>query len=543
MMKLGWRRWWPALTIALLILTATMPAAMGSTPSPQTPQTSDEDVVVTDAGPVRGTVAADYRLFQGIPYAAPPVGELRWRSPRPVSPWTEPRDATAPGSRCPQVGDEYNGPRSEDEDCLFLDVTTPRPADPASPKPVMVWIHGGGLVGGAGSDHDGRRLAVAGDVVVVTVNYRLGILGFFAHPELTNGGYGLEDQQAALRWVRDNITAFGGDPGNVTLFGESGGAVSVCAHLTSPTAAELFHRAIIQSGGCIGDAPANTFFPGVPEFATWPTIEEIEGIGAAVAAGAGCGDPATAVACLRALPAADLLVGTAIFTRPGSGTPLLPESPELALNEGRFHQVPVLAGHTRDEGTMWAAFHPQPITAAYYQEQLAIAFGDDAGRIAAEYPVADYDTPGLAWAAVVTDRVWACPTLAGHRLFAADVPTFVYRFDDRNAPRIFPETPEIPLGAYHASELLYLFATVGLGAPEPLTAGQRELSTQMIQYWANFARSGDPNGPGLPAWEPFTNDDPVPIVQGLAPGAAGIDAIDAIAEHRCDFWAELATGD
>lgn len=233
-------------TIGLLVTGAAVPAT--GEPS------NVRDVAQTDRRPVRGVVGEDFRVFHGIPYAAPPVGELRWRPPQPAPRWREPLDATAPRNECAQTP-HFNWPGSDHEDCLFLNVTTPRHTHDR--LPVMVWIHGGGFTNGTGSDHDARKLAVEGDVVVVTINYRLGPLGFLALPSLSeenpgiqSGNYGIEDQQAALRWVRHNATAFGGDPGNVTIFGGSSGSGSVCAHLVSPTAAGLFHRAIMQSFAC-----------------------------------------------------------------------------------------------------------------------------------------------------------------------------------------------------------------------------------------------------------------------------------------------------
>lgn len=532
--------WWRAVVATTLLMAFSL-TPIGATPvaTPVADQ-ADNAIVETDAGPVRGVVTAEARFFQAIPFAAPPVGDLRWQSPQPVTPWTAVRDATAPGNRCAQTGDAFNGPASDAEDCLYLNLTVPRSADAGHLKPVMVWVHGGGFIGGAGSDQDATRLAVTGDVVVVTVNYRLGIFGFFGHPALAgSAGFGLEDQQAALQWVQGNVAAFGGDPGNVTLFGESGGGTSICAHLTSPPAAGLFHQAILQSGGCLGDWPAGTL-PGVPALPAWAPAAEVAAIGAAAAADVGCGDAATALACLRQLAVTDLLPGNLFFSRPAFGTPVLPADPARELRAGRFHQVPILSGHTQDEGTFWAAFQPQPITADSYRALLDGAFGEQATRVVERYPVDAYATPGLAWSAVVGDRVWACPTLDGHRLFAARTPAYVYRFDDREAPVIFPEPPEIPFGAYHASELTYLFDNLGFGTPgAALSPEQQQLSDQMIRYWANFAATGDPNDANLPEWPAFQPSDALPHVQSLAPGVDGIGPIDVAAEHQCEFWASL----
>src|SRR4051794_23623367 len=209
--------------------------------------------VATTDGPVHGTITADYASYQGIPYAAPPVGPLRWRPPAPVQPWTQTLDATAPGNACPQAP----GERRTDENCLYLNVAAPREA---RGLPVMVWLHGGSFIAGAGTDIDPRGFAAKAHVIVVTLNYRLGVLGFLAHPALdTEGGdYGIQDQQAALRWVKAKAATFGGDPGNVTLFGQSAGTASVCMNLASPGAAGLFQRAITESGGCLAPEPDKT---------------------------------------------------------------------------------------------------------------------------------------------------------------------------------------------------------------------------------------------------------------------------------------------
>ena len=221
--------------------------------------------VKTDNGPVVGKEADGYRIFQGIPYSAPPVGALRWNSPQPVQPWSEPIDATKPGPVCAQVSASFADISSITEDCLYLNVTTPKSADSNQLKPVMVWIHGGGGANGEGSIFDARRLAVDGDVVVVTFNYRFGIFGAMSYPGLEGSGtFGLQDQQAALQWVKRNAAAFGGDPNNVTLFGESYGAQATSAQLVSPAAEGLFHRAVIQSGFALIDLPAGTMYPGVP---------------------------------------------------------------------------------------------------------------------------------------------------------------------------------------------------------------------------------------------------------------------------------------
>ncbi|SDY97837.1 para-nitrobenzyl esterase [Amycolatopsis xylanica] len=508
------RRWTSALLAAAALATATaVPAAAADAGA----------IVRTASGPVSGTVHDGYRTFQGIPFAAPPVGELRWKSPQPPRKWTETRDATKPGARCAQSAG--GGTPSDVEDCLFLNVTTP---GTGKNKPVMVWLHGGGNSYGSADGFDGHRLAVGGDVVVVTTNYRLGVFGFGGLPGLDGtGGFGLEDQQAALRWVRANAAAFGGDPGNVTLFGESGGSFDVCAQLTSPGARGLFQRAIMQSGSCSTTWPANGIIYGQPGKSAWASTDAIAADGAALAARHGCSD----VACLRGVPAGELANDPLISqpTAAGFGNRVLPERPDRALAAGRFNRVPVISGNTRDEGRLTSAFTPHPFTEDQYQQLLRDGFGDQAARIAARYPTSKYGTPALAWATVLTDGVWACHQLADNRALARKTTNFGFEFADRSAPTgYFPFPEDVPPGAFHSSDVAYLFDVAGF--PVTFTPEQQRLADQMIGYWARFAATGDPNGHDLPRWSRFDG-----AVQSLAPGA--IKPVDAGREHGCGFWA------
>jgi para-nitrobenzyl esterase len=408
----------------------------------------------------------------------------------------------------------------------------------------MVWIHGDGAIG-AGSFFDARRLATTGDVVVVvTINYRLGIFGAFGHPELEGSGtFGLQDQQAALRWVQRNAAAFGGDPGTVTVFGESYGGLSTSAHLVAPGSAGLFHRAIVQSGFALMDLPAGGIFPGLPAVAWygWRSSAEVEALGAAVAPPLGCADPATALACLRGVPVQELFAHAQPFQPYGFGNRMLPEVPAQALRDGRFHRVPVISGSTRDEHRLFVGLFRvlagQPVTQEQYPELLAEAFGEDADQVQAQYPLPAYPTPNLAWATVLTDRMWARSTFQQHRLLAQQVPVHAYEFADQHAPMYLPFPEDFPPGAFHAAEVPYLFRDQQFQANS--TPDQRRLSDQMIGYWTNFARSGDPNGADLPPWRPFDDARPVPHVQSLAPGPDGIRPVDYVAEHQLDFWSSL----
>ncbi|WP_326825940.1 carboxylesterase/lipase family protein [Streptosporangium sp. NBC_01756] len=513
------------------ILHATVAAAVlltgcaaGLRPEPVTAGTGPGPAVVrTDTGAVRGTVTDRHRLFQGIPYAT--AG--RWEPPVPARNRTGVKDATKPGAMCPQVGSVYAPISSTDEDCLFLNVTTPRA--PGRGRPVMVWIHGDGAVG-AGHFSDARKLASRG-VVVVTINYRLGVFSGFGYPGLKDSGtYGLQDQQEALRWVRRNAAAFGGDPSNVTAFGVSFGALAIGGQLTSPGAKGLVRRVAMQSGETMMDMPANSIVPGAPAAPTfaWRSTEEAQAVGRAYAERLGCDD----LACLRALPVQKILAVPQImnvFQAYAYGNRVLPELPSKAIREGRFHRVPVLAGATRDEHRIFVGMNydvqGRPVTAEQYGTLIKEAFGDDAGRVAREYPLASYASPSQAWAAVMTDRLWARGTHEQNTLLARHAPVYGYEFADRKAPMFLPLEADFDWGAFHAGDLPYLF-------PEkeaPLSPAQRRLSDQMVGYWTNFARTGSPNGSGLPAWPRLSGG-----TQSLAPDA--VRPIDYAAGHRLSFW-------
>ncbi|AGC43855.1 carboxylesterase [Myxococcus stipitatus DSM 14675] len=496
--------------------------------------------VVTRSGPVRGTVTDEVRVFQGIPFAAPPVGDLRFRAPQPVAAWSEDRDATKPGNRCPQPPDAFGAP-SNTEDCLFLNVVTPRAASPRHRRPVMVWIHGGMGHVGAGSDHDTRRLAQVGDVVVVSFNYRLGMLGNLSHPGFERSGhFVLEDQQAALRWVRDNIGAFGGDPGNVTLFGESAGATNVCKNIISPLSEGLFHRAIIQSGPCTLSWPENGIFPGTPATGPSRSQAETEAGGVLDAKALGCtdADPVRAAACLRHDVTIQRFIDrvtSATGLGGGYGLPINPVA--NPVEGGQFNKVPVLIGNTRDESRLFVglAFDgtENPVTPAMYEALTNSSFGAHGAAVRARYPLSAFRSPSEAWAAVLTDRVWACTTLKSARLFASHMPVHMFEFADPH-PVMSPEQPR-PSGAWHGSDVAMLLWPVLKPVDEALfTPEQRALSDSMIRYWASFARTGSPNHAGAPEWPRYELSRP--YTQSLAPGAGGIGNVDFAAEHHCDFW-------
>ncbi|MCT2582353.1 carboxylesterase/lipase family protein [Actinophytocola gossypii] len=507
----GWQRC-AAVVAVVFGLVGGVPASAGTDPS----------LARTETGLVRGTVDGDAVVFRGIPYAAPPVGALRWRDPAPAQRWRGVRDATRPAPACAQHRGELPE-ESRSEDCLYLNVTAPAGQDR---RPVVVWLHGGGFYMGAGGSYDATRLAARGDVVVVTVNYRLGVFGFFGHPELKGSGtFGLRDQQAALGWVRRNIGAFGGDPGNVTVAGQSAGGISACAHLTSPSAAGLFDRAIMQSGSCDLSWLDNFEYRGERAASIFPPVGGVEEQGRRVAADLGCGDPTTALACLRGLSVDALMPVQRKFIKPAYGTPVLPLHPADAVRRGWFHRVPVLAGNTRNEATSSTSIYDggQAMSERTYDAVLAATFGDDEAAVRAEYPRSDYDSAALAWSAIVTDRKWACSQYATSRKLARHTRVFQYEYADPQAPPLSPLPPTMPMGAQHASDLWSLFDLGGM-AP-PFTAGQQRLSDRIIEDWTTFAETGR-----IPGWPEFDTG----YTRSLAPG--DIRPVDLAAEHHCGFW-------
>jgi para-nitrobenzyl esterase len=464
--------------------------------------------VKTAGGLVAGTTSADGKvsIFMGLPYAAPPVGDLRWRAPGPVVPWAGMRDATKPGPACMQgqmFGDISFDQKSED--CLTLNVYAPAAAK-AGALPVMVWIHGGGFQAGGGPEprHDGQAFARKG-VVLVTFNYRLGVFGFLAHRELTeesarqvSGNYGMLDQVAALRWVKDNIAAFGGDPGNVTIFGESAGSFAVSGLIASPLTKGLFHKAIGESGA---------FFSAAGGTLALAPLGDAEKIGARFAASAG----AETIAALRAKPAQEVLDAaqkTKQFFAPIIDGYFLPSDPSAIYAAGQQHQVPLLAGWNADEMRAAVTLRPQKPTVQSFTDETRKRFGAHADAILKAYPVTT-DAEALESAAALgSDLFIGYATWKWLELHSVTgrAPVYRYSFDRKipvppgNAVMGVPAT-SADIGARHAGEIEYVFGSLDRSLPKvPWEAADRALSDAMTTYWANFARTGDPNGEGLPAW-------------------------------------------
>jgi para-nitrobenzyl esterase len=482
---------------------------------------------MTDAGALQGVRAGQLTIYRGVPYAAAPVGELRWREPQPAPPWEGVRKADAFAPACMQMGVSMPGetPPAESEDCLYLNIWTPA-KDPHARLPVMVWIPGGGFIAGSAAMplYWGDRLALEG-VIVVTVAYRLGPLGFLAHPDLTresphrtSGNYALMDQIAALRWVQRNIGGFGGDPTRVTIAGQSAGSNSVSLLLASPLAKGLFHQAIGESGG--------VFEP--LQIAPSYLLANAERDGEAYAASLG----AHSIADLRKLPAADLLKGAApSVSHPIVEPHVLPASPYDVFAAGRQNDVPTLIGFNAEEPRAFTdidkvraatftsnppSWWPPPLRSPAFLSTFPHATDEEAGRSWVDLETAlRYGWDVWAWARLTASRG------------QGDV--YVYRFDHR--PPFPADSIYANWGAAHYVELWYVFDHLDQ-EPWPWTPADRRLAGLTSSYWTNFVKRGDPNGPGLPAWPRFTKqhgqtlhlDDPVSA--GAFPVNSGLEAME-----------------
>ncbi len=496
------------------------------------------EIITTASGKVEGFVRNGALEFRGIPYAAPVSGDARWSLPQPAAPWTGVLPAMHFGGACPQAARYGLTERSDEENCLTLNISLPT-AKTRTKRPVLVWLHGGAFVGGAASLYRLDRLAKGMDAVVVSVNYRLGVFGFMAPPAGASGAghvLGLEDQRLALRWVKASIAAFGGDPDNITLAGESAGAASVCMQLMAPEQTRgLFHRAIIQSGAC-----------GTP----LRTLPQAEAFAAKVASEAGCPDPAAALACLKAIDPQALIAagaraasGELLAFAPFTGNPTVPRPTLEALQSGDFLRVPVLNGYTRDEMRLYVGYDLQggaKITPETYPAAVRAIYGDKADKVLARYPLKPGEHPAETLGSLMSDfmpglGITHCLEIESGRLLGAHTPVFQWEYADRTAPvrgvsiPISPE-PGFNLGAVHSAELNALFPnfsnTAAMTAPDLAPASQA-LAGTIIRTWAAFLRGG------VPAHD-WRDNAVSREIRRFEPGA--VRPIDAWAEYHCDFW-------
>ena len=496
--------------------------------------------VMVTGGAIRGAVSAgnaDIVAFKGIPFAAPPVGELRWRPPEPVLGWEGVRDASESGAICIQNGGQGV---TQDEDCLFLNVWAPR--ETSEPRPVLFWIHGGGYTGGSGSTaiYDGTPLAADG-AVVVTINYRLNVFGFLAHPALSvesphgaSGNYGLLDMVAGLEWVRDNIATFGGDPGRVTIFGESAGAGAVMSVMLIPQAGGLFHGAIAQSNWINGwDRP-------LAETARGWEAAEAQGLRVAAALGI-AGNTDEALAAMRAASAADVLTASnadagSPFMRSGNvWAPnvdgwVIPDDPLAMYRAGRQHAVPLITGLNGNEGSLMTRGMDIPDAAAF-ETYVRSVYPELAEEMLAHYDASSPDAAQAAIDKVIHDLFFAGPVRAHAESQAASgTQTWLYHFT-----HVPPTAWGADLGSHHAAELVYVFGTLTRreeGGERPLgltpvgdyTDTDTALSAAMRGYWVQFAATGNPNRGGLPPWPVFDpeTDRHLELGSVIAPGT-GVD--------------------
>lgn len=520
-----------------------------------------------------GVAGSGINDFLGIRFAAAPEGALRFAPPVAPAAVSGTVSATKFGPPCPQSASPF-GQASSNEDCLFLNVYVPGGSVSSHNNlPVMVFFYGGAFVDGEGSLYDPTAMATQGNVIVVTVNYRLGILGYLASTALSNtsanrvsGNYGFEDQLFSLQWVKQNIGAFGGNSNNVTIFGESAGAFSVCAAIVSPKATGLFQRAIAESGPC-----------GEP----LPELAGAESSNQAIVKGLGCAESSDAatVACLRAAPVSSILAEQGTITNASSLASLaaffpvvdgdfIPQEPILSIALGAYNHVPIIEGTNANEGRLFVAlgFDLNPavgkITAAEYptavQSIAAALVTEESGLLATtgttastsssssnskevtqisneilhEYPLSNFgNSPGVALGAILTDGLFACTANISNELFSLAVPTFAYEFNDTNAPTPLLPAVSFPYGATHTDELQFLFSlqgdTVGLSSQE------QTLARTMRGYWTNFAQDGNPNSFGTAVWPLFSlvTDD----TNSLNTPSPSVE-FNYATKHNCNFW-------
>ena len=523
---------------AMIVLLCSFLILVGSKASGQTDpvcstNASPEDgAIAVSGGVVRGIQRGNSRVFLGIPYAAPPVGDLRFRPPQPPACFNTILDASNYSPMCPQM--DAAGTVLGDENCLALNVWAPAGASPGS-TPVVVFLHGGGNLQGSSSDqwpdgtfaYDGQALSEEGNLVVVTLNYRLGILGFLSLPQLdaessrhVSGNYGLLDQLAALAWVQRNIASFGGDRSKVLLFGQSAGGQDVCDLLTSPLAAGLFSAALTESGVCMAQ-----------------TSPQAQTIGTQVVVASGCAEALDVPDCLRSKAAAELIAArpgnTNLGLKPGDYQPVvdgyvLPASPFATIQRGRHNQVPLIVGANAAETDQMVP--TTIVTGEEYRRFVGSLYPSFTEAIFSMYPTTAYPSPRDAAVAVSTDARFVCPARLLVRTAAAHQAQPVFRYHFTHS---FDLGGGETLGPVHGLELLFVFDRLGAGAYVP-TQSERSLANGMIGYWSRLAGSGDPNGPGGVSWPRSLSSQDLYLQLDASPAAR-----EGIRTAQCDFWDKL----
>ena len=525
--------------LAAATLGALLTACGGSDDDapPAEPAAPVRDLVQVTGGTAMAAAdsTASLRVFRALPFAAPPVGTLRWKAPQPVTAWSGVRRSDNFSAAC-LMGDRpagrigailYQQTESQSEDCLYLNVWTGAAVGSAEKRPVMVLLHGGGYQLGAGSqpNYNGKGLAAKG-AVVVTMNYRLGPLGFLAHPELSaesadgvSGNYALLDAIAVLKWVQSNAAKFGGDPANVTLYSESAGAGLSSVLLASPLATGLFHKLVIESLASLPAGAAN------------PTLAQGEAAGLAFASNLGAAN----LAALRNRSAADIMAGLGANINPLVDGKVLPDQLDVLYKAGRVSDVPLLLGWNGNEGTPYPPF---ATTLAAYNTTVAARFGAFADRFKATYPVAsDADVLAMAYNPM-RDNLFAWQPWTVARAHAAQGKSATYLYFFTRRPPYYADqsftgqaSPDL-FGAYHSLEQVYFYNNLDVSAPaRPYTSVDRQVADVASSYLVNFARSGDPNGAGLPAWPKFTGpaSQTMEIGDTIAPTAVPF-------RTALDFW-------
>jgi para-nitrobenzyl esterase len=545
----------PLRTVAFIAAAAALVAGLtvaavggaSATAHAASPSCTAATTVQTKDGPVCGLTADNITSYLDIPYAAPPVGDLRWKSPQPHAPWTTVLQATTAAPECPSPGFPPGSPPAAgtSEDCLYLKVEVPAGAKPGDNLPVMYEIHGGGFLGTA-LTNDGDNLVNSGKVVYVFANYRLGILGFLADKSLGShsGDYGLQDQQAGLRWVKQNIASFGGNPGDVTVFGESAGGASTCDQVASPTARGLFQRAISVSG--FYNYQNDIVWSKADCKSTYYTEAQAQKVGAQFAAKVGCGNVPNVAACLRSVPAATLVEDGGQYTEPTAGGTIGPivngttltMSPAKAFATGHVNHVELISDVGRDEfnGGVYTNTPGLPVvvadTAAQYRQLVQEQFGRLAPAVERLYPLSQYQSPYTAYRTIMADSASVCPMLQTNQELSRYIPVYVDIDTDADNPA--GENLTLPLGAQHSG-------TNGLVhfPPAQLDANQAALQNQLLAEWTYFARTGNPSAPHTPAWAPYSaRQQPVMLLQPADTSTVTPEAFIA-AQHNCGFWNQV----